>query len=318
MERANRYVYKIYQSKSFSSAAKELYISQPSLSATVKKLEGELGFEIFNRSTTPLSLTREGRIYIEYLEEAMINEKNMHHRVKLLSRISREKLVVTGTNFLSYKIVPKVFGLLHEKHPLVELTVDFGARSSKNELYTKLENGTVDLMINYDCDERRFSYIPLQNEKLVVAIRRDGITDKRLLDFAIPHSEIVSGKIDTSRIISDHSLFEKVEFLRVSKHSSIQKYVHRFIENGSISSCYTHNANSLDAHYNMMLNGLGAIVTTDYLIKNIPENHDVMFFITDYSEGLREAKILYKKGRKLSGIAKEFVEEASNLLNKCE
>jgi len=42
--RGMRYVYEVYLERSFSRAARKLYISQPSLSAAVKKEENEAGF----------------------------------------------------------------------------------------------------------------------------------------------------------------------------------------------------------------------------------------------------------------------------------
>ena len=67
MELAERYAYTVYTKKSFTAAAKELYISQPALSAMITKLEKSIGFRIFDRNTSPLSLTPAGRVYIEYL-----------------------------------------------------------------------------------------------------------------------------------------------------------------------------------------------------------------------------------------------------------
>lgn len=47
------YVYQVYKDKSFSKAAANLFISQPSLSANVKRVEKKVGFPIFDRSTKP-------------------------------------------------------------------------------------------------------------------------------------------------------------------------------------------------------------------------------------------------------------------------
>ena len=65
METIAKYAYEIYKKGSFTKAAKDLYISQPSLSAAISRLENDLGFRIFNRSTIPCSLTAEGRIYAD-------------------------------------------------------------------------------------------------------------------------------------------------------------------------------------------------------------------------------------------------------------
>ena len=63
------YIYEIYKEKSFSKAAKNLFISQPALSATVRKVEEELQIQLFDRSTSPLSLTLEGEAYIKAVEK---------------------------------------------------------------------------------------------------------------------------------------------------------------------------------------------------------------------------------------------------------
>ena len=72
METVAKYAYEVYKKGSFTRAAKELYISQPSLSAAISRLEAELGFRIFDRTTISCSLTAEGRIYIDSLEEIFL------------------------------------------------------------------------------------------------------------------------------------------------------------------------------------------------------------------------------------------------------
>ena len=63
------YAYAVYEEKSFTKAAEKLYISQPSLSLTIKKLEDELGFLIFDRSGKETTLTPLGEKYIQAIKE---------------------------------------------------------------------------------------------------------------------------------------------------------------------------------------------------------------------------------------------------------
>ena len=58
------YIYTVYKERSFTKAAKKLFISQPSLSASVKHIEEKVGYPIFDRGTKPISLTECGRKYI--------------------------------------------------------------------------------------------------------------------------------------------------------------------------------------------------------------------------------------------------------------
>ena len=71
LETTAKYVYTVYRLKSFSAAAQELFISQPALSRAIKKIEAELGAPIFNRKTIPVSLTDEGKIYIDTIEKVL-------------------------------------------------------------------------------------------------------------------------------------------------------------------------------------------------------------------------------------------------------
>lgn len=59
------YIVTIYDEGSFSAAARKLYISQSALSQAVRKLEKELGFELFLRSSTSASPTRACRLFVE-------------------------------------------------------------------------------------------------------------------------------------------------------------------------------------------------------------------------------------------------------------
>ena len=63
------YVYEVYRERSFSKAAKNLYISQPALSTYVKRVETQIGQKIFDRNVTPIELTEAGRAYINTAEK---------------------------------------------------------------------------------------------------------------------------------------------------------------------------------------------------------------------------------------------------------
>ena len=88
MELNENYVYHAYLSKSFTKAANILYISQPSLSAAIASKEKELGFRIFDRSTKPISLTREGEIYIDTVRKIAENDEDASVRGAAEKRLS--------------------------------------------------------------------------------------------------------------------------------------------------------------------------------------------------------------------------------------
>lgn len=76
-----RYVLAVYRHQSFSRAAAALFISQPSLSQMIRKAEERLGAPIFDRSTTPISLTDVGRAYVHAAAQVLDLEENLRQYV---------------------------------------------------------------------------------------------------------------------------------------------------------------------------------------------------------------------------------------------
>src|SRR5690606_12320824 len=77
----------VVEKASFTSAASALHISQPSLSAAIKKLESKLGLKLLNRSTRNLKLTREGEILYEEAKKLTVH---FDHIAKEMKRLKQE------------------------------------------------------------------------------------------------------------------------------------------------------------------------------------------------------------------------------------
>ena len=59
--------------KNITRAAKRLSVSQPNITVAIKKLEAELGIQLFERSQKQLSLTPEGAVFLNRIEQALRN-----------------------------------------------------------------------------------------------------------------------------------------------------------------------------------------------------------------------------------------------------
>ncbi|MEE1312585.1 MAG: LysR family transcriptional regulator [Lachnospiraceae bacterium] len=66
-----RYAITISDTRSMNQAAKSLYISQPSLSASIKDLEEEIGIELFRRSSRGVTVTVEGKEFLGYARQVV-------------------------------------------------------------------------------------------------------------------------------------------------------------------------------------------------------------------------------------------------------
>ena len=87
-----RYVVAIANSGTFREAASKLFVSQPSLSVAIKDLEGELGFQIFTRTTTGAVLTSHGMTFYEKALEVVKSFDEL-----LLSNLTNFKTSIINT-----------------------------------------------------------------------------------------------------------------------------------------------------------------------------------------------------------------------------
>jgi DNA-binding transcriptional LysR family regulator len=70
----------VVNSNSISKAAKELFVSQPSLSAAIRDLEQEIGIEIFNRSAKGVALTLDGSEFLSYARQIVEQTQLLEQR----------------------------------------------------------------------------------------------------------------------------------------------------------------------------------------------------------------------------------------------
>ena len=89
-----QYVLAVLRTGSMTEAAKQLYISQPSLSQTIRQAEEQLGTPIFNRDTAPLSLTYAGQMYVKAAREVMSIDTNLLNEIEEIKSKPPAKPVV--------------------------------------------------------------------------------------------------------------------------------------------------------------------------------------------------------------------------------
>lgn len=92
-----RYALTIADCGSMNEAAKQLFISQPSLSETMKELEQEIGIQIFLRSNRGIVITPEGEEFLGYARQ--VNEQYSLLQAKYIEKQTREKFSVSMQHY---------------------------------------------------------------------------------------------------------------------------------------------------------------------------------------------------------------------------
>ena len=128
-------------------ASEELHITQPTLSRSMKKLEEELGVQIFHRENSKLSLNDTGKIAAEYAQKALQANQDLIDHVLAYDRSLRTISIGSCSPFPVKELMPSLQQYFTEKTILSEL-VDTDAH-----LLTGLKNRGYDLVILHSLPE---------------------------------------------------------------------------------------------------------------------------------------------------------------------
>ena len=316
METTAKYAYTVYKKGSFTRAAKELYISQPSLSAAISRLESELGFRIFDRTTIPCSLTPEGRIYVESLEEIIEIEKNMLKAVKKISDFDHGKIIVGGSSYASYLILSEICGEFYKQYPKINLTLDIGNVGSSRVLMEKLENNEIDILLTYVNSANQYAkYVvePLLEERLVIAMHKETRGADKIAHLALTREEVLTRNYSPSREIADTSIFSEFEFLEFGQHSDTTERMTKILGAYKPASYKIQNARHGEMHYNLMCAGVGSVLTTTTSIAQKPYDENILFFMPDSEFSYRKIYLVYNHAAKNNQPVKNFVRIAKKI-----
>ena len=119
-----QYVLILAQESSFAKAADALNISQPSLSQYIKKIEKQLGVELFDRTGGVVSLTDAGRIYIEAGQKILDLERQMLGQFNDLAEHKTGSLVIGTSPYRAASMMPTIAGRFQERYPGMHLVIE--------------------------------------------------------------------------------------------------------------------------------------------------------------------------------------------------
>jgi DNA-binding transcriptional LysR family regulator len=109
--------------KSFTKAAALLYLSQPSLSKQIKILEKNLDILLINRENSKISLTENGRVFLQYSERILALCEESCRALIDLKNGERGNLNVGASQTIGTYLLPKVLALFAQNYPQIDLKV---------------------------------------------------------------------------------------------------------------------------------------------------------------------------------------------------
>lgn len=164
-----QYILKVSECQNITRAAEQLFVSQPALSHFISKAEEELGAKIFNRGTSPLTLTQAGEHYIKTAKMMVALEDNLKKEIDDLNNC-REGVIRLGlSDMRATTLLPFVLPQFKKLYPNVVIqTVETSSRTVEENV----KEGIVDLGIIplYDFDQNLESQVLYDEELLMISV----------------------------------------------------------------------------------------------------------------------------------------------------
>ncbi len=229
----------VADSKSISSAAKLLEVTQPAVSMEISALEAELGVRLFLRTNRGVSLTEEGEVLYEYVKKGMSFVEAGEDKLREMSGLQYGKLRIGASDMTLMFFLLEHIVSFREQHEGVNISVTNAPTPSTLEA---LRSGAIDFGVVSEpftgCDCTDIDFVPVKEiNDIFIAhptcplSRESRITKKQLAQYRI---NMLENKTSTRKYVSS---WLGASFPEPSIELATSELLVRFTEQGLGISC---------------------------------------------------------------------------------
>jgi LysR family hydrogen peroxide-inducible transcriptional activator len=222
-----KYVLAVAEHKNFTLAAEKCFVTQPTLSMQIQKIEEELSIQIFDRSKKPIQLTDIGQKIVNQAKN-IVNEAD-----RIQDIVEQQKGFIGGEFRLGIiptimpTLLPMFLNNFIKKYPKVKLIIE---ELNTEEIITKLNNGHLDAAIAATpLMEEKIKEIVLYFEPFVAYIPESH------QNFQKEEIEVSDLNLDEILLLQDGHCFRD-GILNLCKSQSKNEFNHFQIESGSFET----------------------------------------------------------------------------------
>jgi len=239
------YIITIAEEQNLTRAAKRLFISQPTLTLYLNRLEAELGTKLFDRSRFPVTLTDAGKHYIEEMKKLSASEQRLRNNIKLIANPTKTLIIGIGQVRGQFWL-PIILPAFCSIHPYVDIQVIQGTEQYINE---SLHKSTLDVAFGVlppSCSD--FEVVELLYEKLILtAHKKFGLIPGEMRDQYDPEHPC---HLEPAQL-------KDLPFIIPQIGNGLYDSYEKLILDNKIQPSRTISVNNLNTGLQLALNGLG-------------------------------------------------------------
>ena len=301
-----KYVYEVYKERSFTKAAQNLYISQPSLSARIKKIEEIIGEPLFDRSTTPLQLTEVGKVYIEAAEEITQIEQRVENYINDLAGLKTGNLAVGASTLFAAYVVPSLITQFNQKFPDVHIQLIEGNTAELEEM---LGSNALDFVIdNYHCESILYNKELYCEENILLAVPKHFAVNEELGMYQLSYKNIKNKNYLNQKYPAvPLGRFADLPFIMLTQGNDTRTRGDRLCRNVGFKPNIVLEFNQQSTAYMASSTQLGATFISDILVSQLPTFENLVYYKLDGEEAKRKVFFYYKTHKYKTRVMEEFI-----------
>jgi DNA-binding transcriptional LysR family regulator len=140
-----RIFYAVATAKNITKAAMDLHISQPAVTQSIKRLEGELGGSLFVRTKRGVILTEEGNEFYTNIKQALTSIENAENKFLELKHLDIGTIRIGISTTLTKEFLLPYLEVFHDLYPKIKISIETYVT---RELISMLKNGCLDMVVS--------------------------------------------------------------------------------------------------------------------------------------------------------------------------
>ena len=268
--------------KNITRAAKRLRVSQPNITVAIKKLEAELGIQLFDRSQKQLSLTPEGAVFLNRIALALRNIQDAVLEVNDYKKLQKGTIKIGIPSMIGAFLFPRIFSSFQKKYSHLDIY-----------LY---EEGSMTIREQIERDELDFGIVILSGASSSLELLP---MSKNQFVVCLPLDHPLASKKSIS--IND---IENESIIMLKEGSYLRNLLLKKMANENIKANIVLESNHIETIKGLVASNVGIAFLLDFVVKDAP-NIKVLPFENPI---FVDVGLAWKKDRYISKAAQSFIE----------
>ena len=284
---------------SFSKAAKELFLTQPTISSHISSLERELNARLFVRNTKEVSLSEDGIKLYKYAKQMLDLQREIEVTFGMDEEGESHAVTIAASTIPAQYLLPEVLTRFSERYPQEQIRIQ---ETDSSKVVMQIVDHRVDIGFTGTVLEKKHcKYIPFYKDELVIITPN---TPK--------YQELAQGnKEDISWIKKEHVIMrEEATGTRKEAELQLKGAGVKFAGLDIIASIENQETIKKSVRQGMGISVLSKLATADEVA-----NGEILAFPIPNSDEGRDINLVYNKNYQMTRSAERFIKVVKEVYN---